>query len=1380
MRTNVSAFTELNIEQDEFDQIIADEGARGEIYECLMFCFINIPEMRELSSELLQYVADYGNNEDGGPGSGNFGHAGVPGQVGGSAPGPNTDEIKSIRLFTGSPDVIKPEDAERIESAIKKTGPLDAEYEYSRGMGLSASDIDKLLKDGYYEPGRLTSWSPDESTAADFAYDIAELGDKIPVVLQYRGTKQLDKGIEVGKWSQHPEEDEAIFSGSIKMKVAVNEVSGYSDGEATGTVYINLYDPDELNADGGPGSGNFGHEGRPGEIGGSAPGEAQTPSKTAKAVSEIRKKAKAEGKDGFDTAFEIERKCLEEADIGDSVYELYGGDVIEYRKATRYQWEKVERFSDGRDDRVTPVDSFDVARAIAGDGYAETKADADRMLKKMRTENLEGSVKPDQKDIDSLNDVCEQNSKAQFRTGDGWSVLKEAAEKTSAQIASTLDGLRDGSVLYYNCESNNGPGWFTYAIRKENDGWYYVNPNTGEREEKVGTAKEIADRLTEAERHLGFSTDYESAQENKKALDKRIKDLNSTPIDTSDIKASKECHEKQSGKITYNSGDFGKPGRYVMYRQGNLGNGSMMFFAPRKEGADMYASGRLLGDEGPTGRYEVEIKNPLIIKGDGDVECVNKAYAALHPDSPKRIMTPEQWKKADASNASALNKSDYDAIIYLINGAPAEIQVTKKRIKEIEKTGSFTTTAWSRVGLTFEDAKRKGYYEEDPHDYERVDGRFDSDDEDEFDPDELYYFLKGWQLKDEEHEDGGPGSGNFGHAGRPGELGGSAPGNGSRTAVNGSDITKSYSGKTDLKSILKAQGFDGLPKVVSKKDFDDAVKVSSFIAQRTYSASSQEILDAYRDQLYNGDFYVEGGEARYGQGMYCASSESGEVTDEMRQVMEHYKTAGETKSIDTMAMWEKSQAKKAELQENNPEEYEAASKMPYTKFARKYLGVNPVSYTETMTLDPSAKTISIEELQSMKLPLRDQARLDYPCATALAALLGYDAVRIESRNFTVILNRTKTIFLDENDRKDGKDDNVIHFQTGKDGVIYAIRGGKVIGWVMAGGDAQKENTDGGPGSGNFGHKGRPGEVGGSLAQGAFTHDGEVINNHVSGFKNPHVSEEERDTFKKDFEKARDFNRFQNGYYTPKTYTKTGQYIRDEIIRRQKLRKSDDESPPDGKKPEVEDIYDTLRDIRSFGPPEGFDHVKIATSEISQERTEAILKEALDRYPSDWYDSIDKDVKVFIHDSHGRAVFMDGYPSSTIHIYAKENPQNVKDLGVNSDLSDRRIANELIHELGHYMEASNSEVRLMAQTVLEKRTKKSEEITLPDGFASKPDSFFDSYVGKQYYDGATEITSMMMQRLGFANPFDTLKGKLPWSDKEDPESLKYILGVLGGL
>ena len=81
---------ELNIEQEIFDSIISYEGARRQITECLLYCLDNVPELKELATNMLQYVAALAgsdlNRNDGGPGSGNFGHAGREGEVGGSAP----------------------------------------------------------------------------------------------------------------------------------------------------------------------------------------------------------------------------------------------------------------------------------------------------------------------------------------------------------------------------------------------------------------------------------------------------------------------------------------------------------------------------------------------------------------------------------------------------------------------------------------------------------------------------------------------------------------------------------------------------------------------------------------------------------------------------------------------------------------------------------------------------------------------------------------------------------------------------------------------------------------------------------------------------------------------------------------------------------------------------------------------------------------------------------------------------------------------------------------------------------------------------------------------------------------------------------------------
>lgn len=344
-------------------------------------------------------------------------------------------------------------------------------------------------------------------------------------------------------------------------------------------------------------------------------------------------------------------------------------------------------------------------------------------------------------------------------------------------------------------------------------------------------------------------------------------------------------------------------------------------------------------------------------------------------------------------------------------------------------------------------------------------------------------------------EDGGPGSGNHGHGGVPGQRGGSAPGNGSRNVVNGADLSQTYKGKPDLKSVLKAQGYDGLPKVVSKQEFDDAVKASGVVCQRVYSASSPEILDAYRNSLYNGDFYVEcSGGTRHGSGMYCVSNYEGQITDQMQKSLEYYQARGERDAIDTLEMHERYTNKKAEIGKTNP----AETKLPFVEFAKKYLGSKVASYTETMTLDPSAKIISSDKARSLEL--NKSFSWEVTDVGARAALCGYDAIRVDESGYTVVLNRTKLIIQDGSDHKDAADSSSIHFQQGKDGVIYAIRSGEVIGCIFVSGDAEnisedaeKEidkadecdtinsqgRSDGGPGSGNFGHAGMPGHIGGS-------------------------------------------------------------------------------------------------------------------------------------------------------------------------------------------------------------------------------------------------------------------------------------------------------------
>ena len=85
----------------------------------------------------------------------------------------------------------------------------------------------------------------------------------------------------------------------------------------------------------------------------------------------------------------------------------------------------------------------------------------------------------------------------------------------------------------------------------------------------------------------------------------------------------------------------------------------------------------------------------------------------------------------------------------------------------------------------------------------------------------------------------------------------------------------SYSVRANVatREIIKAQGFDGVPRVVDEAEFKKACKASGIIAFRTYNAGSKAVLKKHQDDLYNGDFYTDcNGGAVYGHGMYVAAA----------------------------------------------------------------------------------------------------------------------------------------------------------------------------------------------------------------------------------------------------------------------------------------------------------------------------------------------------------------------------------------------------------------------------------------------------------------------------------------------------------------------------
>ena len=220
----------------------------------------------------------------------------------------------------------------------------------------------------------------------------------------------------------------------------------------------------------------------------------------------------------------------------------------------------------------------------------------------------------------------------------------------------------------------------------------------------------------------------------------------------------------------------------------------------------------------------------------------------------------------------------------------------------------------------------------------------------------------------------------------------------SRRVVQGKDISETWVRRPDefafeIEDVINAQGFDGLPRIVSAKEFDELVKEANggngFIAQRTYSAPDQETINAYRDQLYNGKWYVDcsTGGAQYGQGMYCAADYNGVLTNGIKNEMHHYQGLYNSrygsldekqveKAIAVAIERDKKEAEKIgyAFDEKERREYyrwqmvdmKMDGKEIETLYGVKGNNFLALNYTETITLSPDAKIITWKELNDIK------------------------------------------------------------------------------------------------------------------------------------------------------------------------------------------------------------------------------------------------------------------------------------------------------------------------------------------------------------------------------------------------------------------------------
>lgn len=210
----------------------------------------------------------------GGPGSGNFGHEGRPGEVGGSGQGWTNPAHKTAEEISG----------------VKSDVPLKT---YTAYHVTRRENVESILKNGFdlnkveprWQNDYAVSLSRGEKAAREYFSKIdlktgkvQSMSDKY-ALLEVKVKGRLFKGSGF---------DSPVSYASSPRDWTHQLIKQGLDGQDQGSViYVNnpraitsireVTKPRELSARmlGGPGSGNFGHEGRPGAVGGSGAGSAE-------------------------------------------------------------------------------------------------------------------------------------------------------------------------------------------------------------------------------------------------------------------------------------------------------------------------------------------------------------------------------------------------------------------------------------------------------------------------------------------------------------------------------------------------------------------------------------------------------------------------------------------------------------------------------------------------------------------------------------------------------------------------------------------------------------------------------------------------------------------------------------------------------------------------------------------------------------------------------------------------------------------------------------------------------------------------------------------------------------------------------------------------
>lgn len=228
----------------------------------------------------------------------------------------------------------------------------------------------------------------------------------------------------------------------------------------------------------------------------------------------------------------------------------------------------------------------------------------------------------------------------------------------------------------------------------------------------------------------------------------------------------------------------------------------------------------------------------------------------------------------------------------------------------------------------------------------------------------------------------------------------------------------------EIDDIINAQGFDGLPKLAKRKEFENFVIEDHFLGKRAYRATSAAQLKQYSEELRSGKWYIDCrvGGSQYGKGMYVAAdyTKGGNIVG-LNDEMKHYSSLGAMNfsKVETLTMDKSANILKVEVSGRNATRLDVIAKIAteYVNANTEKLGIPKKYIINRSSFDKETlkkyDNIYFKEWNNVCNKMFHKER----DPGAVAAELGYDAINAmghgSSGSYTVILNRTKLIILEE-------------------------------------------------------------------------------------------------------------------------------------------------------------------------------------------------------------------------------------------------------------------------------------------------------------------------------------------------------------------------------